>query len=88
MALPADSLVPILFVLLGALTAFFSLVPCVGTVGAWIPVAIFLLAKGVYWRSALVLVWGARGVAGFEDSQPSRLAVSIFRTPTVVVSKT
>ncbi len=55
-------------VLLGALTAFFGLVPGVGTVGIWLPVAIFLLAKGLYWRSAFVLVWGALIIVGLIDS--------------------
>ena len=55
-------------VLLGALTAFFGLVPGVGTVGIWVPVAIILLAKGLYWRSAFILVWGAFVVVGLIDS--------------------
>jgi predicted PurR-regulated permease PerM len=55
-------------VLLGALTAFFGLVPGVGTLGIWVPAAIFLLAKGLYWRSAFVLVWGAFIVVGLIDS--------------------
>ena len=55
-------------VLLGALTAFFGLVPGVGTVGIWVPVAIFLMTKGMYWKSAFVLVWGALIVVGLIDS--------------------
>jgi len=55
-------------VLLGALTAFFGLLPGVGTVVIWVPVAIFLLAKGWYWRSAFVLVWGALIIVGLIDS--------------------
>src|SRR6185295_1558330 len=55
-------------VLLGALTAFFGMVPGVGTVGIWVPVGIFLLAKGMYWRSAIVLAWGALIVVGLIDS--------------------
>ncbi len=55
-------------VLFGALTAFFGLVPGVGTIVIWVPVAIFLLAKGMYWRSAFVLVWGAFVVVGLIDA--------------------
>lgn len=54
-------------VLLGAVTAFLGLVPGVGTVGIWIPVAIFLAAKGLYWRSAFVMVWGAVIIVGLID---------------------
>ena len=54
-------------VLLGALTAFFGLVPGVGTVGIWVPIAISLLAKGLYWRSVFILAWGALVVVGLID---------------------
>jgi predicted PurR-regulated permease PerM len=55
-------------VLYGALTAFFGLVPGVGTIGIWIPIAIFLAAKGLYWRSVFILVWGAFIIVGLIDS--------------------
>jgi hypothetical protein len=34
----------------------------------WVPVAIFLLAKGMFWKGAFVLVWGALVVVGLIDS--------------------
>jgi len=55
-------------VLLGALTAFMGLLPAVGTLGIWVPVAISLLTKGLYWRSAFILVWGTLVVVGLIDS--------------------
>jgi predicted PurR-regulated permease PerM len=55
-------------VLFGALTALFGLVPGIGTIGIWVPVSIFLLAQGLYWKSAFVLVTGALIVVGFIDS--------------------
>jgi len=54
-------------VLLGALTAFLGLIPGVGTVAIWVPVALALLAKGMYWKSLVVLAWGALVVVGFID---------------------
>jgi len=46
-------------VLWGLVTAFFSLVPFVGTGAVWIPAAMILMASG-HWAKALILVgWGA-----------------------------
>ena len=55
-------------VLFGALTALFGLVPGIGTVGIWVPVSIFLLAQGSYWKSAFVLMSGVLVIVGLIDS--------------------
>jgi len=55
-------------VLLGALTALFGLVPGVGTLVIWVPVGIYLLIKGMYWKGIFVLGCGAFMVVGLIDS--------------------
>jgi predicted PurR-regulated permease PerM len=40
------------------LTGFASIIPLVGTGLIWIPVGIYLLAKGLSWQGIFVLVWG------------------------------
>ena len=54
-------------VLLGLLTAFFSLVPAIGPAVVWAPVAIYLLATGDIWQGIVVLVSGA-AVIGMADN--------------------
>ena len=55
-------------VLLGVLTAVLGLLPVVGTFGVWVPVGIFLLVNGSYWKGAFVLGWGAIVVVGLIDT--------------------
>ncbi|QZH75952.1 MAG: AI-2E family transporter [Erythrobacter sp.] len=54
-------------VLLGLLTALFSLLPAVGPAIVWAPVAIYLLATGEIWQGVLVLVSGV-AVIGMVDN--------------------
>lgn len=54
-------------VLLGVLTAIFSLVPAVGPAMVWLPVGIYLLAMGDIWQGVLVLVSGV-AVIGTADN--------------------
>jgi len=54
-------------VLLGLLTAFFSLLPAVGPAIVWGPVAIYLLATGEIWQGVLVLFAGI-AVIGMADN--------------------
>lgn len=54
-------------VLLGLLTALFSLLPAVGPALVWLPVAIYLLATGDIWQGVLVLVSGV-AVIGMVDN--------------------
>jgi len=54
-------------VLLGLLTALFSLLPAIGPAIVWGPVAIYLLATGDIWQGVLVLVSGV-AVIGMADN--------------------
>jgi len=54
-------------VLLGLLTALFSLVPAIGPAVVWAPVAIYLLAIGDIWQGVLVLISGV-AVIGMADN--------------------
>jgi len=54
-------------VLLGLLTAIFSLVPAIGPAVIWAPVAIYLLVIGDIWQGVVVLVSGF-AVIGMADN--------------------
>ncbi|WP_340588475.1 AI-2E family transporter [Erythrobacter alti] len=54
-------------VLLGLLTALFSLLPAIGPAIVWAPVAIYLLAVGDIWQGVLVIVSGV-AVIGMADN--------------------
>lgn len=54
-------------VLLGLLTAFFSLLPAIGPAIIWAPVAIWLLVTGAIWQGVLVLVSGV-AIIGMADN--------------------
>lgn len=54
-------------VLLGLLTALFSLVPALGPAIVWLPVAIYLLAIGDVWQGILVLISGF-AIIGMVDN--------------------
>lgn len=54
-------------VLLGLLTAIFSLVPAIGPAVVWLPVAVYLLAIGDIWQGVVVLVSGV-AVIGMADN--------------------
>ena len=54
-------------VLLGLLTAFFSLLPAIGPAIVWAPVALYLLAIGDIWQGVVVLVSGV-AVIGMADN--------------------
>lgn len=41
----------------GLFIAFFSLIPCIGTVMVWLPVGIYLLIIGKIWQGIFLLVW-------------------------------
>jgi predicted PurR-regulated permease PerM len=55
-------------VLAGMVTALIGLLPVVGTFGVWIPIGLFLLAKGMIWQGIFVLIWGALVVVSFIDT--------------------
>jgi len=54
-------------VLLGLLTALFSLLPAIGPAIIWGPVAIYLLATGAIWQGVVVLISGV-AVIGMADN--------------------
>ncbi len=54
-------------VLLGLLTALFSLLPAIGPAIVWAPVAIYLLAIGDIWQGIVVLVSGV-AIIGMADN--------------------
>lgn len=54
-------------VLLGLLTAIFSLLPAIGPAIVWAPVAIYLLSIGDIWQGVLVLISGV-AVIGMADN--------------------
>jgi predicted PurR-regulated permease PerM len=55
-------------ILLGMMTAMIGLLPVVGTIGVWVPVALFLFAKGSIGEGLFVLLWGAFIVVGLIDT--------------------
>jgi len=55
-------------VLLGVLTAAIGLLPVVGTFGVWIPVVIYLLAKGMVGKAIFMTLWGALVVVALIDT--------------------
>jgi predicted PurR-regulated permease PerM len=55
-------------VLLGVLTAAIGLLPVIGTLGVWIPVAAFLFLKGMVWKGVFILFWGGFVVVGLNDT--------------------
>lgn len=54
-------------VLLGLLTALFSLLPAVGPAIVWAPVAVYLLATGDIWEGIVVIVSGV-AIIGMADN--------------------
>ncbi len=54
-------------VLLGLLTALFSLLPAIGPAIVWAPIAIYLLATGDIWQGVVVLVSGV-AIIGMVDN--------------------
>lgn len=54
-------------VLLGLLTAFFSLLPAIGPAIVWVPVALYLLAIGDIWQGVVVLISGV-AIIGMADN--------------------
>ena len=54
-------------VLLGLLTALFSLLPAIGSAIVWVPVAIYLLATGYIWQGLVVIASGTL-VIGMADN--------------------
>ncbi len=54
-------------VLLGLLTAIFSLLPAIGPAIVWGPVALYLLATGAIWQGVLVLISGV-AIIGMADN--------------------
>ncbi|RJY09377.1 AI-2E family transporter [Aurantiacibacter aquimixticola] len=54
-------------VLLGLLTALFSLLPAIGPAIVWLPIAIYLLATGDIWQGVLVLFSGV-AIIGMVDN--------------------
>jgi len=51
----------------GVATALASLVPAVGTLLVWVPVGLYLFARGSPGRAIVELAWGAVIVVGFCD---------------------
>ena len=54
-------------ILWGVVTGLFSLIPIVGSAAVWLPAAIILAAGGHWWKSLILLVWGA-AIVGQIDS--------------------
>jgi predicted PurR-regulated permease PerM len=54
-------------VLWGVVTAFFSLIPVVGSAAVWVPASIFLLFSGHIVKGIILLAWGT-GVVGLADN--------------------
>ncbi|MFA5948429.1 MAG: AI-2E family transporter [Candidatus Gracilibacteria bacterium] len=51
----------------GAIMAFLSLIPLVGTTGIWLPAAIYLLVTGHYFAGIFIILWGIL-VVGTSDN--------------------
>jgi predicted PurR-regulated permease PerM len=51
----------------GTLTAFFSLVPLVGTAVVWVPMVIFFIATGSYGLALFVAIWGVLVVGSVDN---------------------
>ena len=54
-------------VLLGALTALATFIPGIGRALVWVPVSLFFLLTGVYWKGIFIAVWGL-GVVSVLDN--------------------
>lgn len=54
-------------ILWGVVTAFFSLVPVIGSATVWVPAAVYLLFSGHVVKGIILLAWGA-GVVGLVDN--------------------
>ena len=54
-------------VLWGLVTAFFSLIPIIGSAAVWGPAVIVLMVSGHWWKGLILLGWGA-AVVGQVDS--------------------
>ncbi|MEO8725493.1 MAG: AI-2E family transporter [Acidobacteriaceae bacterium] len=59
--------------MLAALTGIGSLVPVVGTAIVWVPIALYLLAKGYVLKSILLLLWGTIVIAGSDNLVRARI---------------
>jgi predicted PurR-regulated permease PerM len=53
--------------ILGAAAAVCSLIPIVGPTLVWVPVAIFLFAKGQWWKGFFLVAWGALAVGTADN---------------------
>ncbi len=53
--------------LLGIAAAVCSLIPFVGPALVWLPVAIFLIVKGHWWKGLFLLAWGAIAVGTADN---------------------
>lgn len=51
----------------GVVMFFLSMIPMAGAFVVWVPVAVYLVATGHYWKAALLTVWGG-GVIGMADN--------------------
>ncbi|MDL2256635.1 AI-2E family transporter [Bacteroidales bacterium OttesenSCG-928-I14] len=54
-------------ILWGVITAFFGLVPVVGTGAIWVPLAINLLIGGNIWQAILLVAWGALVISSVDN---------------------
>ncbi len=59
----------------GVVTAFFSLVPLVGSAAIWLPAAIILMLSGNWVKGLLLLAWGA-GIVAMADNVIRPLVLS------------
>lgn len=62
-------------ILWGLVTAFFSLVPVIGSATVWVPAAVILLFSGHLIKGIILLAWGA-GVVGLADNIIRPLIIS------------
>lgn len=51
----------------GVVMFFLSMIPLAGAFVVWVPVAVYLVATGHYWKAALLTAWGG-GVIGMADN--------------------
>lgn len=66
-------------------TAFFALIPLLGTAFVWLPAGIILLVSGAYIKGILLLLWGALLVSTVDNLIRPYLMHGKTKLPTIII---
>ena len=64
------------FILWGVVMFVTSMIPALGAVVAWVPIAIFLAATGHWWKALILAVWGGAIIGSVDNFLRPRLVGS------------